>query len=82
MGCRCLEWFGFFVTLFGKAPPLVIMIVMRIKEMLSIGYERVLLLCNVNVNIPEDVLSMRISCLSMAVFPTVVTAMPALAKEL
>jgi putative aldouronate transport system permease protein len=46
-----------FVTLPGMAPTLIIMIIMRIGNMLTIGYERVLLLYNSNIYITADVLS-------------------------
>lgn len=46
-----------FVTFPGMAPTLIIMIIMRIGNMLSIGYERVLLLYNANIYVTADVLS-------------------------
>ncbi|MFA5719787.1 MAG: ABC transporter permease subunit [Acholeplasmataceae bacterium] len=46
-----------FVTLPGMAPTLIIMLVLRIGRMLSVGYERVLLLYNTNVYSTADVLS-------------------------
>jgi len=46
-----------FVTLPGMAPTLIIMVIMRIGQMLSIGYERVLLLYNANIYVTADVLS-------------------------
>jgi putative aldouronate transport system permease protein len=46
-----------FVTIPGMAPTLIIMIIMRIGKMLSIGYERVLLLYNANIYVSADVLS-------------------------
>lgn len=46
-----------FVTIPGMAPTLIIMVIMRIGRMLSIGYERVLLLYNANIYITADVLS-------------------------
>lgn len=46
-----------YVTFPGMAPTLIIMIIMRIGNMLSIGYERVLLLYNSNIYVTADVLS-------------------------
>ena len=46
-----------YVTIPGMAPTLIIMIIMRIGKMLSVGYERVLLLYNPNIYITADVLS-------------------------
>lgn len=46
-----------FVTIPGMAPTLIIMIIMRIGNMLAVGYERVLLLYNTNVYVTADVLS-------------------------
>jgi len=46
-----------YVTLPGMAPTLIIMIIMRIGRMLSVGYERVLLLYNANIYVTADVLS-------------------------
>lgn len=46
-----------YVTLPGMAPTLIIMIIMRIGKMLSVGYERVILLYNSNTYITADVLS-------------------------
>lgn len=46
-----------YVTFPGMAPTLIIMIIMRIGNMLSIGYERVLLLYNSNIYTTADVLS-------------------------
>ena len=46
-----------YVTFPGMAPTLIIMIIMRIGNMLSIGYERVLLMYNSNVYVTADVLS-------------------------
>ena len=46
-----------FVTFPGMAPTLIIMIIMRIGNMLTIGYERVLLLYNANIYVTADVLS-------------------------
>lgn len=46
-----------YVTIPGMAPTLIIMIIMRIGKMLSVGYERVLLLYNSNIYITADVLS-------------------------
>ncbi len=46
-----------FVTLPGMAPTLIIMLVLRIGRMLSVGYERILLLYNTNVYSTADVLS-------------------------
>ncbi len=46
-----------YVTIPGMAPTLIIMIIMRIGKMLSVGYERVLLLYNSNTYITADVLS-------------------------
>lgn len=46
-----------YVTFPGMAPTLIIMIIMRIGHMLSIGYERVLLMYNSNVYVTADVLS-------------------------
>ncbi len=46
-----------YVTLPGMAPTLIIMIIMRIGNMLSIGYERVILLYNANIYATADVLS-------------------------
>lgn len=46
-----------YVTFPGMAPTLIIMIIMRIGHMLSIGYERVLLLYNANTYVTADVLS-------------------------
>lgn len=46
-----------YVTIPCMAPTLIIMVIMRIGRMLSIGYERVLLLYNTNIYISADVLS-------------------------
>ncbi len=46
-----------YVTIPGMAPTLIIMIIMRIGKMLSVGYERVILLYNQNVYVTADVLS-------------------------
>jgi putative aldouronate transport system permease protein len=46
-----------YVTIPGMAPTLIIMIIMRIGKMMSIGYERVLLLYNANIYNTADVLS-------------------------
>ena len=46
-----------YVTIPGMAPTLIIMIIMRIGKMLTIGYERVLLLYNANIYVTADVLS-------------------------
>lgn len=46
-----------YVTFPGMSPTLIIMIIMRIGRMLSVGYERVLLLYNTNIYITADVLS-------------------------
>ncbi len=46
-----------YVTIPGMAPTLVIMIIMRIGRMLSVGYERVMLLYNSDVYETADVLS-------------------------
>lgn len=46
-----------YVTFPGMAPTLIIMIIMRIGNMLSVGYERVLLLYNSNIYMTADVLS-------------------------
>lgn len=46
-----------YVTFPGMAPTLIIMIIMRIGNMLSVGYERVLLLYNANIYVTADVLS-------------------------
>ncbi len=46
-----------YVTLPGMAPTLIIMIIMRIGRMLSVGYERVILLYNANTYVTGDVLS-------------------------
>lgn len=46
-----------YVTIPGMAPTLIIMIIMRIGRMLTIGYERVLLLYNSNIYVTADVLS-------------------------
>ena len=46
-----------YVTIPVMAPTLVIMIIMRIGKMMSIGYERVLLLYNTNIYNVADVLS-------------------------
>lgn len=46
-----------YVTIPGMAPTLIIMIIMRIGRMLSVGYERVLLLYTPNTYITADVLS-------------------------
>ncbi len=46
-----------YVTIPGMAPTLIIMVIMRIGRMLAVGYERVLLLYNVNVYETADVLS-------------------------
>ncbi len=46
-----------YVTIPGMAPTLIIMIIMRIGKMLSVGYERVLLLYSPNVYSTADVLS-------------------------
>ncbi|MDC7242375.1 MAG: sugar ABC transporter permease, partial [Spirochaetales bacterium] len=41
----------------GMAPTLIIMIILRIGQMLSIGYERIILLYNENTYATADVLS-------------------------
>ena len=46
-----------YVTLPGMAPTLIIMLVLRIGNMLSVGYERVILLYNANTYETADVLS-------------------------
>ena len=46
-----------YVTLPGMAPTLIIMIIMRIGKMLSVGYERVILLYRGNTYVTADVLS-------------------------
>ncbi len=46
-----------YVTLPGMAPTLIIMIILRIGRMLSIGYERIILLYNENTYETADVLS-------------------------
>ncbi len=46
-----------YVTIPGMAPTLIIMIIMRIGKMLSVGYERVLLLYNSKIYSTADVLS-------------------------
>ena len=46
-----------YVTFPGIAPTLIIMIVLRIGQMLSVGYERVILLYNANTYATADVLS-------------------------
>ena len=46
-----------YVTMPGMAPTLIIMVIMRIGRMLTIGYERVLLLYNPNIYVTADVLS-------------------------
>ena len=46
-----------YVTIPGMAPTLIIMVIMRIGNMLSIGYERVLLMYNSNIYVTADVLS-------------------------
>lgn len=46
-----------YVTIPGMAPTLIIMIILKIGSILSVGYERVLLLYNVNVYSTADVLS-------------------------
>lgn len=46
-----------YVTLPGMAPTLIIMIILRIGRMLSVGYERVLLLYHPNIYSSADVLS-------------------------
>ncbi len=46
-----------YVTFPGMAPTLIIMIVLRIGRMLSVGYERVILLYNANTYATADVLS-------------------------
>jgi len=46
-----------YVTMPGMAPTLIIMIIMRIGRMLTVGYERVLLLYNPNIYVTADVLS-------------------------
>ena len=46
-----------YVTLPGMAPTLIIMIILRIGRMLSIGYERIILLYNENTYATADVLS-------------------------
>ncbi len=46
-----------YVTIPGMAPTLIIMIIMQIGKMLSVGYERVLLLYNSNIYVTADVLS-------------------------
>jgi len=45
------------VTIPGMAPTLIIMVVMRIGKILTVGFERVLLLYNANIYITADVLS-------------------------
>ncbi len=55
-GCNKLQEIRY-VTIPGMAPTLIIMIIMRIGNILSVGYERVLLLYNSNVYITADVLS-------------------------
>jgi putative aldouronate transport system permease protein len=45
-----------YVTFPGMAPTLIIMIIMRIGRMLSVGFERVLLLYNANIYVTADVL--------------------------
>ena len=44
-----------YVTIPGMAPTLIIMVIMRIGNMLSIGYERVLLMYNSNIYVTADV---------------------------
>ena len=46
-----------YVTLPGMAPTLIIMVITRIGKMLSVGYERVILLYNKNTYVTADVLS-------------------------
>ncbi|WZL81191.1 ABC transporter permease subunit [Vallitaleaceae bacterium 9-2] len=46
-----------FVTFPGMAPTLIIMIIMRIGQMLTVGYERIILLYNANTYETADVLS-------------------------
>ena len=46
-----------YVTIPGMAPTLIIMIIMRIGKLMSVGYERVLLLYNTNIYNVADVLS-------------------------
>lgn len=46
-----------YVTFPGMAPTIIIMIIMRIGNLLSVGYERVLLLYNANIYSTADVLS-------------------------
>ncbi len=46
-----------YVTIPGMAPTLIIMIILRIGQMLSIGYERIILLYNENTYATADVLS-------------------------
>mgnify|MGYP000981232089 FL=1 len=46
-----------YVTIPGMAPTLIIMIILRIGRMLSVGYERIILLYNPNIYITADVLS-------------------------
>lgn len=46
-----------YVTIPGMAPTLIIMIIMRIGKLMSVGYERVLLLYNANIYNVADVLS-------------------------
>lgn len=46
-----------FVTFPGMAPTLIIMVILRIGKMLTIGYERIILLYNVNTYETADVLS-------------------------
>ncbi|GKX29414.1 sugar ABC transporter permease [Vallitalea longa] len=46
-----------FVTFPGMAPTLIIMIILRIGKMLSVGYERIILLYNENTYKTADVLS-------------------------
>lgn len=46
-----------YVTIPGMAPTLIIMIIMRIGQMLAVGYERVLLLYSTNIYSTADVLS-------------------------
>lgn len=46
-----------YVTFPGMAPTIILMVIMRIGNLLSVGYERVLLLYNANIYTTADVLS-------------------------
>jgi len=46
-----------FVTFPGMAPTLIIMIILRIGNILSVGYERIILLYNANTYVTADVIS-------------------------